>query len=114
MADVLAVLPFGNTAVTVYITGETILEMLERSVYRLTGNPELDIVEDLDGSFLQFSGLQVIFSRYPLQTQFGFHSNPLNKTAIFYLSGDLQSQPARQLQSGFCSSSLCQLQCANV
>lgn len=57
MADVLGVLPFGNMAVIVSVTGKELLTILEWSVYYLTG----DAAEDLKGAFLQFSGIQVRF-----------------------------------------------------
>ena len=34
--DINTVLPFGNTVVTIYITGEELLEVLEASTYSLT------------------------------------------------------------------------------
>lgn len=54
MGDVLSVLPFQNTIVKVSMTGEMILSVLEWSVYSLN--------VDLSGTFLQFSGLQVLLS----------------------------------------------------
>ncbi|XP_012277874.1 protein 5NUC-like isoform X1 [Orussus abietinus] len=56
-ADVLAVLPFSNGLVRVSMTGDNILEMLEWSVRSL----QLETTSDLNGAFLQFSGLQVIY-----------------------------------------------------
>lgn len=55
MSDVLAVLPFGNIVMTVEMSGKQILEMLEYSVQKLHQND----TSNLEGGFLQFSGLQV-------------------------------------------------------
>ncbi|XP_024941019.1 protein 5NUC isoform X2 [Cephus cinctus] len=57
MADVLAVLPFGDSALMVNMTGSSIRSMLEWSVRTL----EINSTSDLNGAFLQFSGLQVVY-----------------------------------------------------
>ncbi|KOC68565.1 Protein 5NUC [Habropoda laboriosa] len=57
MGDILTVLPFHNTIIKVSMTGELIKSVLEWSVYNL----EINNTANLDGAFLQFSGLQVIY-----------------------------------------------------
>ncbi|XP_043482666.1 protein 5NUC-like [Leptopilina heterotoma] len=58
-ADVLQVLPFGNMLMKSSMTGSDILEVLEFSVRDLTPNP--NDTSNLNGGFLQFSGIQVIY-----------------------------------------------------
>ncbi|KAK2577173.1 hypothetical protein KPH14_003330 [Odynerus spinipes] len=57
MSDVLGVLPFGNIIVKVSMTGAQLLSMLEWSVYNLNTHS----TENLFGTFLQYSGLQVLY-----------------------------------------------------
>ncbi|XP_024941017.1 protein 5NUC isoform X2 [Cephus cinctus] len=57
MADVLSVFPFENSVLMVNMTGSSIRSMLEWSVRTL----EINSTSDLDGAFLQFSGLQVTY-----------------------------------------------------
>lgn len=51
--DLTTILPFNNTLILVNVTGETIVEALERSVERYTGDR---------GEFLQMSGIQVRYN----------------------------------------------------
>ncbi|XP_055546948.1 protein 5NUC-like [Wyeomyia smithii] len=52
--DLMTVLPFGNAMILAEITGATIREMLEHSVFRYDGSQGY-------GEFLQMSGVQVVF-----------------------------------------------------
>ncbi|XP_062565735.1 protein 5NUC-like [Armigeres subalbatus] len=52
--DLKTVLPFGNAIILAEVTGETIMQMLERSVYRYNGNSGF-------GEFLQMSGVHVVY-----------------------------------------------------
>lgn len=51
--DLTTILPFSNALVKVNVTGKTLMEALERSVARYTGDR---------GEFLQMSGLQVVYN----------------------------------------------------
>lgn len=52
--DLKTVLPFGNAVVLAEVTGETIMQMLERSVYRYDGKNGY-------GEFLQMAGVHVVY-----------------------------------------------------
>ncbi|XP_046753218.1 protein 5NUC-like [Diprion similis] len=56
-ADVLSVFPYHNVAVVVFMSGEVLRSMLEKSVVSVTN----DLNQDDNGAFLQFSGLQVTY-----------------------------------------------------
>ncbi|XP_029168931.1 protein 5NUC-like [Nylanderia fulva] len=56
--DIISVLPFGNIIVKLSVTGELILSMLEWSVHNLDN---LTSTGNLNGAFLQYSGLQVAY-----------------------------------------------------
>nr|XP_033336682.1 protein 5NUC-like [Megalopta genalis]XP_033336683.1 protein 5NUC-like [Megalopta genalis]XP_033336684.1 protein 5NUC-like [Megalopta genalis] len=55
--DILSVLPFHNSIIKVKMTGETMLSVLEWSVYYLN----LNTTSNLPGGFIQVSGLQVVY-----------------------------------------------------
>lgn len=56
-SDVQEVLPFGNVLVKTNMTGEKMIELLEWSVRNLIAND----TSNLDGGFLQLSGIQVLY-----------------------------------------------------
>ncbi|XP_057320781.1 protein 5NUC-like [Microplitis mediator] len=60
VSDILAVLPFNNAIGKINMTGKQIITMLEHSVHSL----EFNDTSNLNGGFLHFSGLQVVYDLF--------------------------------------------------